>query len=125
AREPRRLSRPHQDLQAPIHGRGARRAHGERLHPRDVERRQDRPRLPEVGMTVRVAGAGLLAVVMMAWLALATPTRADSPFTEEMLRVPFPAPSAAKLTLVARLYRPAGAGPFPLAVVNHGASRTD
>ena len=36
-------------------------------------------------MTVRVAGAGLLAVVMMAWLA---PTRADSPFTEEMLRVP-------------------------------------
>jgi dienelactone hydrolase len=76
-------------------------------------------------MAVRVAGAGLLAVVMMAWLALATPTRADSAFTEEMLRVPFPAPSAAKLTLVARLYRPAGAGPFPLAVVNHGASRTD
>jgi dienelactone hydrolase len=61
-------------------------------------------------------------LVVAAWLALATAARADSSITEEALRVPFPAPGAAQLTLVARLYRPSGSGPFPLAVMNHGAS---
>jgi dienelactone hydrolase len=62
----------------------------------------------------------LLFMLARAGSAFARPTIApDAPLNEEVLSVPVSA--APPIHLVVTLYMPSGAGPYPLAVINHGS----
>ncbi|MGA0024753.1 MAG: alpha/beta hydrolase family protein [Burkholderiales bacterium] len=74
---------------------------------------------------INPVGSGLRFACLALWLALACTARAaalDTALHEEIVSVPLPAglPHAA---LVATIYRPDGAGPFPLLVLSHGNPR--
>jgi len=71
-------------------------------------------------------GRGCVVLCIALWLAPAHAAHAeilDTALHEEIVSVPLPAGMSHK-ALVATLYRPDGAGPFPLLVLSHGNPRS-
>lgn len=69
---------------------------------------------------IRSVAGGLLGLGLLAGLATAQEVLLDAALNEQVLQIP--KPGLFTLQLETTLYKPPGAGPFPLVVINHGKS---